>query len=97
MDTVIEVCNYISGAIFTAMWIPQIYTAYKTKSTRDLNILMLIANKIALILFLTYGAYHNILSIYIPASCGIVLGTALLIMKIVYDRKTPDTCELVEV
>jgi uncharacterized protein with PQ loop repeat len=86
-DLVFEVLNYISGCLFVVLWIPQLYKAYKTSSTSDLSMIMLVINLMALALLICYSSYNLIYSLLIPAIVGIILGFILVGQKIYYDRQ----------
>ena len=86
-DTFFEVLNYMSGIIFTIMWIPQIYKLKKTGSGEDISMLMLAGYITALSFLIAFSAYNLIYSLLIPGALDIALVFLVVGMKIYYDRK----------
>ena len=55
----IEILGLIAASLTTAAFIPQVYKAWKYKSTKDISIVMYLILLIGLFLWIIYGIYHR--------------------------------------
>lgn len=58
-NVIINCIGFIGGSILGLQLIPQIYKAYKTKSTNDISTFFLLMNIVGLTLMTTYGVCNN--------------------------------------
>ena len=79
-NVIINGIGFIGGAILSVQLIPQIYKAYKTKSTNDISIFCLFMNIIGLSLMTTYGICNNDMPLYLPTSISLINSWILLIL-----------------
>lgn len=82
-----KILSFIGGSILCINTWPQIYKAYKTKSTHDLSYLFLFFNIFGLSLMMSYGILINDISLYIPMLLSICNTCLLLSLKYFYDNK----------
>jgi len=55
----IEILGLIAASLTTAAFIPQVYKAWRYKSTKDISIVMYLILLIGLFLWIIYGIYHR--------------------------------------
>jgi MtN3 and saliva related transmembrane protein len=74
----------LAGMFTTAAFVPQVVQVWKTKSTKDISLVMYIVFTIGVTLWLTYGVALNALPIIIANSVTLMLAISILAMKIKY-------------
>ncbi|WP_343488090.1 SemiSWEET transporter [Allomuricauda sp. d1] len=78
----IEILGLIAAALTTSAFVPQVYKAWKYKSTKDISLVMYLVFLIGIILWFIYGIAINSLSMAIANGVTIILALAILIAKI---------------
>jgi MtN3 and saliva related transmembrane protein len=73
-----------AGGLTTASFVPQVLKIYKTKSAEDVSLVMFIAFCIGVGLWLTYGIIKQDWAILLTNGVTLLLGLAILMMKIKY-------------
>lgn len=79
-DVIIDCIGFIGGSILGLQLIPQIYKAYKTKSTNDISTFFLLMNIVGLTLMTTYGVCNNDMPLYLPTSISLINSFILLLL-----------------
>lgn len=74
----------LAGGLTTASFVPQVLKIYKTKSAEDVSLVMFIAFCVGVGLWLTYGIIKRDWAILLTNGVTLVLGLAILVMKIKY-------------
>ncbi len=75
------------GAFLSAItFIPQVIQAYKTKSVKDLNLLMLLIVFSSVIVWLIYGFAKGLLPVIIANGIILVLSIVLLYFKATFKK-----------
>lgn len=82
--------GYIAGALTTIAFAPQLLKAIKTKSTKDVSLMMLFCSTSGMILWLFHGIIVKDQAIVAANSISIVLASSLLGLKIKNDCMTSD-------
>jgi MtN3 and saliva related transmembrane protein len=77
--------GYIAGALTTIAFAPQLIKALKTKSTKDVSLLMLVCSTSGMVLWLVHGVQINDPAIIAANSVSILLAAALLGLKLKND------------
>ena len=77
-NMIINCIGFIGGSILGLQLIPQIYKAYKTKSTNDISTFFLLMNIVGLTLMTTYGICNNDMPLYLPTSISLMNSFILL-------------------
>lgn len=77
--------GYIAGTLTTVAFAPQLIKALKTKSTKDISLLMLLCSTTGMILWLFHGISINDLALIIANSISVTLASILLFYKIKQD------------
>ena len=78
----IEIIGLIAATLTTAAFVPQVYKAWKYKSTKDVSLTMYLVLLSGLILWLIYGLYHNSLAIILANTVTGVLVLLMLVLKL---------------
>ena len=73
-----------AGGLTTASFVPQVTKIWKTKSAEDVSLKMFVAFCIGVGLWLTYGIIKKDWAILLTNGVTLVLGLAILVMKIKY-------------
>lgn len=85
-SAVIPQCiGYAAGALTTGCVVPQIYRAYRTRSTADISYWFLLSLSSGLVLWLTYGILIEQIPVIIPNAVSLGLNLGLLTLKTWYD------------
>ena len=80
----IEIIGLIAASLTTAAFVPQVYKAWKHKSTSDISFTMYVVLLAGLILWLIYGIHHNSLAIILANLVTASLAIIMLILKMRY-------------
>ncbi|GMN06895.1 hypothetical protein MTsPCn5_22840 [Croceitalea sp. MTPC5] len=78
----IEILGLIAAALTTSAFVPQVYKAWRHKSTKDISLTMYLVFLIGIVLWLIYGIAINSLSVAVANGVTIVLALAIVIAKI---------------
>lgn len=74
----------LAGGLTTVSFVPQVTKIWKTKSAEDVSLTMFVAFCVGVGLWLTYGIIKKDWAILLTNSVTLVLGLAILAMKIKY-------------
>lgn len=81
----IDLIGFIGGGCTTLSFIPQVALVLKTKSTKDISLLMYSVFVFGIFLWLMYGIMSGALPVIIPNLITFVLAGSILTMKIKND------------
>jgi len=81
----IDMIGYIAGALTTIAFAPQLIKALKTKSTKDVSLLMLFCSTSGMVLWLIHGIQVNDPAIIAANSVSVLLAASLLGLKLKND------------
>ncbi len=81
---IIEIIGLIAGALTTGAFVPQVYKLWKTKSTKDISMSMYIVMLIGVVLWFTYGFYHDSLPILLTNLVTAMLLLTVIVLKLKY-------------
>ncbi|MET6676532.1 SemiSWEET transporter [Citrobacter amalonaticus] len=81
----INLIGFIGGGCTTISFIPQVVLVLKTKSTKDISLLMYSVFVFGIFLWLLYGILSDALPVIIPNLITFVLAGSILIMKVKND------------
>lgn len=82
MTLVIDLVGYVAACCTTLAFVPQAYSVWKTRSTRDLSLAMFLIFTIGVALWLGYGWLITSWPIIIANLCTLVLAGYILLMKL---------------
>ena len=85
MENIISYVGFFAGFCTTIAFIPQTIKAWKTKSTKDISLLMFLIFITGVIFWLIYGVLLSELPLVIANAVTLVLAISILIAKIKYD------------
>lgn len=84
----IELAGFIGGASTTAAFIPQVAKTYRSRSVKDLSLLMYLVLAVGVSCWLLYGLGIGSMPVIAANAVTLVLVISVLAMKIKYTRKT---------
>lgn len=76
--------GFLAGGLTTASFVPQVAKIWKTKSADDVSLTIFVAFCIGVALWLTYGIIKKDWAILVTNGVTLILGLAILVMKIKY-------------
>ncbi|QLG45676.1 SemiSWEET family sugar transporter [Costertonia aggregata] len=80
----IEILGLIAAALTTSSFVPQVYKAWKQKSTKDISLTMYLFFFTGIVLWLIYGIAIDSLSMIIANAITIVLSFFIIAAKLKY-------------
>jgi MtN3 and saliva related transmembrane protein len=80
----ITILGYLAGAMTTLGFLPQLIKIVKSRSTRDISLVMFIVICTGIFLWLVYGLLINSLPIILANAVTLVIAGTILILKIKY-------------
>ena len=83
MDS-ITFLGYIAGALTTLAFLPQLIKVVKSKSTKDISLLMFVVICTGISLWLIYGILIDSLPIILANMVTLLIAGAILVFKIKY-------------
>ena len=90
----ISLVGFAAGTLCTLAYLPQALHSFRTKSVRDISLVMLISLNVGLVLWVAYGFLIRSLPIILPNAVTFFLAFLLLVMKLRYHEAA--TAEIVE-
>jgi MtN3 and saliva related transmembrane protein len=81
---IVDIIGFVAGALTTGGFLPQLLKAARTKSTKDISLLMYIITATGVTLWLIYGTILMALPIIIANSVALLLICTILILKLKY-------------
>lgn len=82
MDNIIDLIGFFSGFSTTIAFLPQVIKAYKTRSTKDVSLLMFLVFTIGVAGWLIYGVLLMNVPIIIANIVTLFLAFLILVAKI---------------
>ena len=83
----ITVLGLVAGGLTTFAILPQLIKILKTKSTKDISLLLFIMAFLGVILWLVYGFLINDIPVMVGNGISLLLVGSVLILKLKYDGK----------
>jgi MtN3 and saliva related transmembrane protein len=83
MDMIVGL-GLLAGGLTTASFVPQVAKIWKTKSAEDVSLTMFVAFCVGVALWLAYGVIKKDWAILATNGVTLILGLAILVMKIKY-------------
>ncbi|MEM9361613.1 MAG: SemiSWEET transporter [Bacteroidota bacterium] len=78
----IEIVGLVAATLTTSSFIPQVYKAFKNKSTKDVSLTMYTVLLIGTILWLIYGINIQSLAVILANSITALLVLLVLVLKL---------------
>ncbi len=79
--------GYLAGTLTTLAFAPQLLKALKTKSTKDISLLMLLCSTTGMTLWLYHGLLIEDMALILANSVSIALASTLLVYKLKNDYR----------
>lgn len=76
--------GFAAGILATCAGIPQLYKAWKTRSTRDLSLITLMMSNLGTLLWLIYGVSIFSLPLILANAVGMTVLVSTLCLKLKY-------------
>ena len=83
MET-IEIVGLVAATLTTSSFVPQVYKAYKNKSTKDVSLTMYTVLLVGTILWLIYGINIESLAVILANAVTALLVILMLLLKVRY-------------
>tara|TARA_Y100000310_G_scaffold241784_1_gene245854 strand:+ start:19253 stop:19510 length:258 start_codon:yes stop_codon:yes gene_type:complete len=80
----VSLVGYAAGILATAAFVPQVLKTWKTKSTKDISLVMFITFTTGIFLWLVYGILISSWPIIIANIVTFTLASIILILKLKY-------------
>jgi len=80
----VSLVGFGAGTLCTLAYLPQALYSFRTKSVRDISLIMLVSLNVGLLLWVAYGFLIRSLPIMLPNAITFFLAFPLLIMKMRY-------------
>ncbi|WP_321417754.1 SemiSWEET transporter [uncultured Methanomethylovorans sp.] len=77
--------GYLAGTLTTLAFAPQLLKTLKTKSTKDISLLMLLCSTTGMTLWLYHGLLIKDMALIVANSVSIALASMLLVYKLKKD------------
>jgi MtN3 and saliva related transmembrane protein len=78
--------GYIAGTLTTIAFAPQLIKCFRTESTKDVSLLMLICSTSGMALWLIHGLIQHDNALVIANTISVALASTLLVYKLKNDR-----------
>ena len=89
-----EILGLVAGACTTFAFLPQVWQVWKTRSVKDISLGMYIVFVTGVASWMFYGIFMEALPVIIANALTLVLASAILAMKLLWDKKeNPETEE----
>ena len=90
MSSIVSIENFFGTlALITSLigLLPQVYKAYRTQSTQDVSLIMVINYVVCSVAWIVYGLYQGSSFVVWSNIAGLIISFICLTQKIYYDRK----------
>lgn len=85
MDTqFINILGLIAGTLTTIAFLPQLFKTWKSKSAKDVSLVMMITFSVGIFLWIIYGFAIGAMPIIVCNAVTLVLALMILVLKIRY-------------
>jgi len=83
----VSIVGFAAGTLCTLAYLPQALHSFRTRSVRDISLIMLISLDLGLLLWVAYGFFIHSWPIIVPNAVTFLLAFPLLIMKLKFRRE----------
>jgi MtN3 and saliva related transmembrane protein len=80
--SIVSLIGLAAGTLCTLAYLPQALHSFRTKSVRDISLIMLLSLNVGLLLWVGYGYLIHSLPIILPNAVTFLLAFPLLVMKV---------------
>lgn len=83
MDS-ITLLGLLGGTLTTVSFFPQVFKTWKTKSTKDVSLVMFVLLTVGIMIWIVYGFLIGSLPIIVSNSVSFVLSLVILVLKLIH-------------
>ena len=87
---IIDIFGYIGAVLLTILFVPQVYTTYKTKKIDGLSYIFLILEFLASLNFIIYGFLISSIPVIFANSSAFICSILLIIAKMKFKDENND-------
>lgn len=84
--TGIDTLGMVAGTISAIVFLPQVIKTYRSRSAKDISVLMFSFATVSVILWLIYGILINNWPVIYTNSCVLVLSLVMVYFKFKFDK-----------
>jgi MtN3 and saliva related transmembrane protein len=82
--SLISICGIIGGTLTTLSFLPQVIQVWKTRSTKDISLVMFVLFTIGVLFWLVYGILINEWPVIIANGMTLIFACIILVFKAIY-------------
>jgi len=86
-----DLIGSIAGTLTTVSFLPQVFKTYRSRSAKDISLVMFLLFSLGVFLWLLYGLSLQSMPIIVSNGITLVLALSILVMKFWFGRKTRGT------
>jgi len=86
-----DLIGSIAGTLTTVSFLPQVLKTYRSRSAKDISLVMFLLFSLGVFLWLLYGLSLQSMPIIVSNGITLVLALSILVMKFWFGRKTRGT------
>ena len=83
-----DLIGSVAGTLTTLSFLPQVLKTYRSRSAKDISLVMFLLFSLGVFLWLIYGLSIQSMPIIISNGITLVLSLSILVMKFWFGRKT---------
>jgi MtN3 and saliva related transmembrane protein len=83
-----DLIGSVAGTLTTVSFLPQVLKTYRSRSAKDISLVMFLLFSLGVFLWLLYGLSIQSMPIIISNFITLVLSLSILVMKFWFGRKT---------
>lgn len=83
MDS-ITLLGLLGGTLTTVSFFPQVFKTWKTKSTKDVSLVMFLLLTVGIMIWIVYGFLIGSLPIIVSNSVSFILSLVILVLKLIH-------------
>ena len=83
----VSLIGFVAGTLTTIAFLPQLVRIWRTKSARDISLLMYIIICTGIVLWLIYGLLINSFPVILANTVTLAIATAILVLRVRFGGK----------
>ena len=83
-----DLIGSVAGTLTTLSFLPQVLKTYRSRSAKDISLVMFLLFSLGVFLWLLYGLSIQSMPIVVSNGITLVLSLSILVMKFWFGRKT---------
>jgi MtN3 and saliva related transmembrane protein len=82
--SLVAICGLIGGTLTTLSFLPQVIQVWKTRSTKDISLIMFVLFTIGVLFWLVYGVLIEEWPVIIANGMTLIFACIILVFKAIY-------------